>query len=203
MMSEAHHKSQTPFHRDFLRAIVHMPVPHSPLFDSPAKRRYNLLSGSMNMTARPPNYRQNLFPAHSSTPSLILASKEQSATDLVPAMLFSMNEPFGTGNTDSPTVPALIPSHSAPDIQSQRALLDRESHKNRLSLENQIKSEKKTASTYGQKLKRYEEWWRQDQAQRASEASQSGSVWIIEDPHPITVLKTAIYLAYDTTRQKV
>lgn len=172
----------------------------SPLSKSPAKRRYDLLSKGSNTPTTPPS-RQNLFPSRPPTQSLMLASKNQSQ-NLVSTMLFSMedNSADGSGCSDSPTVPVLVPSLSAPDIQSQRAQLDRESHQNRLLLENKVKQDKKTADTYRRVLNRYEKWWKEDQARRASEAS---GRWIIEDPHPITALKASIYLAYDTTRPKV
>lgn len=120
-------------------------------------------------------------------------------------MLFSMDEPEeGISNaSQTPTVPALVPSHSIPDVRSQQAQLDLESHQNRLSLENKIKKDTNTTATYSRQLNRYIDWWGKDQDRRAAEALRQGSLWIKQDAHPITPLKAAIFLEYDTNRPKV
>ncbi len=66
-----------------------------------------------------------------------------------------------------------------------------------------MSSEKGTEVAYSRHLKRYEEFWDQDQIRRQSEAHAKGETWTMIDPHPITATKVCLFLEFESTRNKV
>jgi hypothetical protein len=122
------------------------------------------------------------------------------------AMLYTMNTDPRTGNVpDNPSVTAFIPASVSQFSGASESLsvIEKQSHSFRQQLQDKMSMDKGTEVAYLKHLKRYEDYWIQDQEHRESEARASGGNWEFIDPHPITVTKVCIFLEYESTRNKV
>ncbi|KAJ6482394.1 hypothetical protein DFH09DRAFT_830608, partial [Mycena vulgaris] len=72
------------------------------------------------------------------------------------------------------------------------------SHTNRLAISAAEQSDKGTEPAYLRHFKSYMWWWPMDQSMRKAE----DSTWKEIPALPITATKVAIFLAYETTREK-
>ena len=127
-------------------------------------------------------------------------------------LLYTMDADTSTGNVpDEPTIPgsAFIQSNSesmspcaAPALSSTE-IIEHQSHSFRQQLQDKMSSEKGTEVAYSRHLKRYEEFWIQDQIRRQNEAQAKGETWAIINPHPITATKVCLFLEFESTRNKV
>lgn len=173
--------------------------PSSPC--SPQKRRHLLLSGS----PIPVLYQKhNNFPSSSPSRPPIIQSAPTTPIP-VTTLLYTMTDDIHTGAPpDIPTIPFSM-SHAPMQTVAGPTLMERltqETHHERLLQQEEMRTDKGTEVAYSRHLKNYETWWHLNQ------------IWLInEDPtsqamnpepaHPITVTKAALFLKYESTREKV
>jgi hypothetical protein len=77
--------------------------------------------------------------------------------------------------------------------------MDQETHAERLAIQEDVRSGKGTDPAYLRHLKNYEKFTELDQARRFVEDPN----WKTLPPHPITVVKVATFMEYETKRCKV
>ncbi|KAF8185453.1 hypothetical protein BJ912DRAFT_818803, partial [Pholiota molesta] len=82
------------------------------------------------------------------------------------------------------------------------SVIEKESHLFRQQLQDKMASDKGTEVAYLKHLRRYEEYWTQDQKRRESDAQANGGNWEVIGPHPITATKVCVFLEYESTRNK-
>jgi hypothetical protein len=104
--------------------------------------------------------------------------------------------------------PLFVPSHASPSgtpapnmsgLELSLARLEAESHGVRLQQARQVQGNSQTAGTYERHIKNYETWWTRDQQLR----SQMESEYTPIPAFPVTAAKVAMFLQYETTREKV
>ncbi|KAF8218856.1 hypothetical protein L208DRAFT_1346420 [Tricholoma matsutake] len=76
--------------------------------------------------------------------------------------------------------------------------MEQETHTGHLAIQQEVRSGKGTDFAYLRHLKNYEKFTENDQACRLAE----DSTWKVLPPHPITVVKAATFLDYETKRLK-
>src|SRR5215471_2395574 len=113
-----------------------------------------------------------------------------------------------------PQLPSLTPllsmppsGHPSPSVtpapvsglELSLARLEAESHNVRLRQAQQVQGNSLTATTYERHIRNYRDWWTQDQAAR----SESELGYTLIPAFPVTAAKVALFLQYETTREKV
>jgi hypothetical protein len=104
-----------------------------------------------------------------------------------------------TGSLDSAAVPCQPSESNETRMELSLAVMDQETHAGRLAIQNDVRSGKGTDPAYLRHLKNYEKFTEADQARRLAE----DPTWKVLSPHPITVVKAATFLEYETKRPKV
>jgi hypothetical protein len=84
-------------------------------------------------------------------------------------------------------------------IEESLAILEAKTHQTRMQLAKSQQDDRATGGSYNKQVKKYERWWKADQALRCAEDSK----WMAVPPFPVTPTKVALFLEYETTREKV
>ena len=111
-------------------------------------------------------------------------------------------ETYHTCALDQPTVPVLMPPDPS-NLQKSIRALDQEVHRITLDREAEIVGDKNTDRTYRNHLRRYEQWWMQDQALQSEDAEKENTFWTPVPAQPITATKVALFMAYKLKRPRV
>lgn len=102
-------------------------------------------------------------------------------------------------NETSATPAPLAPLSFDDSMQRSLAALEAETQALRQTLVAQEQSDKQTKPTYARHVTNYQTWWEQSQhAKQAEDAT-----WTAVPAFPITVVKVALFLHYETTRPQV
>lgn len=194
---------------------------------SPSQRRFRILTGnpmsplslkrqrtvsSCQTAPSAPMFIQHTFPA----PTDPLLSAMGFATPTIPSGLYTMPPDTDNDRSRSPSPTSISrsevsrPSSPIPgsavhnkaalrDLEVSIARLTMESHINRLAIQDKMAEGKGTKPAYARHLKNFFFFWSQDQERRAREDSS----YRVVSAEPITVTKAALFLAYETSRNKV
>lgn len=84
-------------------------------------------------------------------------------------------------------------------LKHSLARLEAESHAVRLRQSRAVQNDSQTGPSYARHLTHYRLWWESDQARRHAAEPE----YTIIPPFPVTAAKVAMFLEYETTREKV
>ena len=102
-------------------------------------------------------------------------------------------------SVDSAVAPCRLSDNDRTRMELSLAITEQETHAGRLAIQQEVCSGKGTDSAYLQHLRNYEKFTEKDQVRCLAE----DSTWKVLPPHPITVVKAATFLEYETKRPKV
>jgi hypothetical protein len=95
-----------------------------------------------------------------------------------------------------------VPPHAAISLigmERSLAVLDETSHQVRMRTTAREQSDKGTADAYSRRVRDYVTWW--DSYQR--ECCEHDQTWTVVPAFPVTTAKAALFIDYETTREKV
>jgi hypothetical protein len=173
---------------------------------SPQKRRFLQLSGHPEPILQKKRRQVSPLPLSDDLTGKISLTGSLPSASLQETMLYTMNADPRTGSApDNPSVAAIIQSSAAHSSTAPESLsiIEKESHSFRQQLQDSMTMDKGTEVAYSKHLKRYEEYWIDDQKRREAEAQATGGHWESTGPHPITATKVCVFLKYESTRNKV
>lgn len=162
---------------------------------SPEKRRFEAISG--HHASPIALKRQRAAIPSSLSASLPLKAHSVDAEPLASALYtIDQNDPSNS-DLEKLTGSGVCTTSMADNLQQK--LLDKETHTNRLTIQDQMASGKGTETAYARHLKRYFEFWDADQEER----TRRDPYWKKIPAEPITVRNVALFLQYETSRTKV
>ncbi|KAF8057163.1 hypothetical protein FPV67DRAFT_576935 [Lyophyllum atratum] len=163
---------------------------------SPSKRRFDALSNQPSS----PSARKRHRAVSSGEPSALGIPLLHELSN-VPYYAFDNTEDINNLETDQVQTHLYVPQQEAlppASLQHQTDRLHQQTHQNRLALQEDMTSGKGTEEAYARHLKEYHAFWAEDQVRLCREDPS----WVAMDAQPITVIKAAIFLEYETTRWK-
>ncbi|KAF5381020.1 hypothetical protein D9615_004052 [Tricholomella constricta] len=164
---------------------------------TPRKRRHNVIAG------HPPSplalKRQRLSVSASDTadpsPEPQTGNHNTRAVTDVDEILYSFQDPEDDNKSKAALSCVQVTDLT---IGDSIAVMDLETHRNRLATRDRIICDKGTGDAYPRHVRSYQKFMAQDQAMRV----QANPFWKVIDAHPITATKVAAFLEYETTRPK-
>ncbi|PPR07313.1 hypothetical protein CVT24_007514 [Panaeolus cyanescens] len=87
-------------------------------------------------------------------------------------------------------------------LEQQDKIISEEVWKLVLDRRAKYKADKGTSKAYPRHVKRYEEWWDENEKKRVLKEAEAGNVWTARPAHPITAEKAALFLDYESKRPK-
>jgi hypothetical protein len=175
--------------------------PHRMPLQSPEKRRFDAITGSLSSPLTLKRQRTDSpFTGLQSSHKLATFDSLQDLDTLDDAqtqgpVLYTFQDAV---NLDS-VAPCRPSETDETRIELSLAVMDQETHAERLAIQEDVRSGKGTDPAYLRHLKNYEKFTELDQARRIAEDPN----WKSLPPHPITVVKVATFMEYETKRCKV
>ena len=156
---------------------------------SAEKRHFDTITGN---PPSPLTLKRRQTDAHLST-AAPLNSLQDTDRPQVP-VLYAFED---TSNLSGAIVPYRLSDETRMELSL--AVMEQETHAGRLAIQQEVRSGKGTDPAYLRHLRNYEKFTEIDQAHRLSK----DPTWKVLSPHPITVVKAATFLEYETKRPKV
>jgi hypothetical protein len=173
--------------------------PGMPL-QSAEKRRFDTITGNLpsplaSKRRRTESPVPELQSSHNLTTSTPLQDALDDACKTQGSVLYTFQD---TANLDS-AAPCRPSESEEMRMELSLVVMDQETHAERLAIQEDVRSGKGTDPAYLRHLKNYEKFTELDQARRFAEDPN----WKTLPPHPITVVKVATFMEYETKRCKV
>jgi hypothetical protein len=176
--------------------------PHGMPLQSPEKRRFDTITGSPSSPLALKRQRTDSpFTQLQSSHNLATLNLLQDSDTLDGA--HETQGPVLYTFQDAVSLDSVAPCRPSETEETRKelsfAIMDQETHTERLAIQEDVRSGKGTDPAYLRHLKNYEKFTELDQARRIAEDPN----WKSLPSHPITVVKVAIFMEYETKRCKV